>query len=68
MASYDLSCHIYSFDTHVSFYTCLLYLAKSIGVTHGITGDDLDATAYEVDEFEVETPQQLAEWVLEDVF
>lgn len=68
LISYDISCHLYSFDTHVPFYYCLFCLTWSNGVTLGVIGEDHDATAPEIAEVKEETPQQLAEWALEDVF
>lgn len=67
LTSCDISCHLYSFDTRIPFYTCLSCLAYFNGATLGVKGEDLDATTQEV-VVEEETPQQLLEWVLKDVF
>ena len=40
----------------------------SNSATLSVTGQDLNAKASEIKEAEDETPQQLAEWTLEDVY
>ena len=60
---------LYLFDATCScYYTCLSSLTVvSNDATLGVTGEDTDATAPEIEKVK-ETPQQIAEWTPNDVF
>ena len=67
LTSYDLHLFNYSFGMCYMIYICFSCLAQSNDAALGITGEDLDATALEINK-EEEAPQNVAIWTFDDFF